>query len=311
MTDSQRLLMEVLRWACAHGARCLNYCAATALLTEGGRVTGVEARDRVADAELRLDAATVINCAGPWSATLADRFAVAPEGLFRPSLAFNLLFEREAPSEIAVAVSAPQPGAHTWFLYPRGRLLYAGTAHFPCADDARAESPAPQPSELQIGAVIGQINDAIPRLQLRRDQVLRVYAGLLPATEAGGARLSDRPVIHDHGAGGGPHGLWSVSGVKYTTARDVAEATLRRAFTPLPPIEAARERPEAASLPSLALDDYGELAHGSAAALRRFADAEAVVESEDLLLRRGAWADDPRRLQGLKDAVGAALRRTP
>ena len=38
-----------------------------------------------------------------------------------------------------------------------------------------------------------------------------------------------KPLIHDHGANGGARGLFSVSAVKYTTARDVAEKKLGRA----------------------------------------------------------------------------------
>jgi glycerol-3-phosphate dehydrogenase len=37
-------------------------------------------------------------------------------------------------------------------------------------------------------------------------------------------------VIHDHGAEGGPEGLLSVSGVKLTTSRAVAEKVLARVF---------------------------------------------------------------------------------
>jgi glycerol-3-phosphate dehydrogenase len=306
MTDSQRLLIEVLRWACACGARALNYVEATTLTVAGGRVTGVEAYDRVAEAPLALRAPAVINCAGPWSATLARALAGEVDGLFRPSLAFNLLFERPAPSEVAVAVSAPGRGTHTWFLYPRAGLLYAGTAHHPWTGD----EPTPRVDKKQIDEAIEQINAAVPRLELRRHQVLRVYAGLLPATRPDGAELSDRPVIHDHGRDdGGPAGLVSVSGVKFTTARDVAERALRRALPALPPVGSDSVRPAAAELPSLVVNDYGELPEPAAEALRRFAADEAVVHTEDLLLRRGAWADDPRRLQGVEDAVRAALRR--
>jgi glycerol-3-phosphate dehydrogenase len=306
MNDSQRLLIEVLRWASACGARALNYVEATAVTIAGGRVDGVEATDRVEDTSLMFRAPVVINCAGPWSAVLARTLAGEVDGLFRPSLAFNLLFERAAPSEVAVAVSAPGHGAHTWFLYPRAGLLYAGTAHYPWTHD----EPKPHATRAQIDEVIEQLNAAVPQLELRRHQVLRVYAGLLPATAADSAELSDRPVIHDHSRDdGGPAGLVSVSGVKYTTARDVAEQALRCALPAMPPLEAESDRPPAAELPSLVVNDHGKLPGPATEALRRFAAAEAVVHTEDLLLRRGAWADDPRRQQGMEDAVDAALRR--
>jgi glycerol-3-phosphate dehydrogenase len=42
----------------------------------------------------------------------------------------------------------------------------------------------------------------------------------------GDTALASRPVVFDHGAAGGPEGLVSVSGVKLTTARAVAEKAL-------------------------------------------------------------------------------------
>lgn len=302
MTDSQRVLMETLRWACARGARCLNYTEVTELTVESGRVRGVAAYDRVDEQELSFRADRVINCAGPWSKQLADSWARAPEGIFRPSLAFNLLFDRPAPSDVAVAVAAPGPEAHTWFMYPRNRLLYAGTAHFPHAGDIDDPTPSPQ----QIDSVIEHINTAVPQLELRREQILRVYAGFLPTTEAGGIELSDRPVVHDHGTAGGPEGLVSVSGVKYTTSRDVAEQGLRKAIRDLPELQANAGRPEAAVVPALETTT-GRLTAGVADGVRRFAFDEAVVYAEDLLLRRGAWTDDPRNFELLEAAVTSAL----
>jgi len=304
MRDSQRLLMEVLRWACARGARCLNYAAATRLIVEGGRVRGVEATDACTGATLSFAAPTVINCAGPWSGATAQQFDRPVDGLFRPSLAFNLLFDRPPAAEVAVAVSAPGGASHTWFLYPRAGLLFAGTAHYPHTSG----NDAPNPSNEQIDEVIEQINAATPALQLRRHQLLTVYAGLLPASAPGTADLSDRPMIHDHGGNGGPQGLFSVSGVKYTTARDIAEQTLRRAVAPLAEIT-ADDRPTPATLPALAATEDGEVDAELIDALRAFATDEAVVHAEDLLLRRGSWGDDPRHLQPVQRAIDAALTR--
>jgi glycerol-3-phosphate dehydrogenase len=346
MTDSQRVLMETLRWACAAGARCLNYMEVTGLELDGGRVRGVRAVDRTGDAadgrgrdrrerrggdrtgdraahtELAFEAEVVVNCAGPWVAALAGTLADRDTGgaddrdaeLFSPSLAFNLLFERPAPSEVAVGVSAPGAGSHTWFLYARAGLLYAGTAHCPIPRDATWPAAAPpRPTNEQLDEAIEQINAAVPGLELRRHQVARMYSGLLPAQRGQSASLVRHPVIRDHGtvAGAGRGavaGLFSVSGVKYTTARDVAEQVLRRAFEPLPPIREDAARPAAALLPKLPATGDA-LDRDTLAALQRLADEEAAIEPDDLLLRRGGWADDPRRAEALARTVASLLGR--
>ena len=303
MTDSQRLLIETLRWASAYGARCLNYVEATRLRLEAGRVVGIEATDGVDGATLLFDAAIVVNCAGPWSGRVAGAFDQPMEELFRPSLAFNLLFDRAPPAEVAVAVSAPGPGAHTWFLYPRNGRTYAGTAHVPCAKGTETATPSRQ----QIDTAIDDMNAAVPGLDLHRHQVIRVYSGLLPATKQGSTELTSKPLIHDHGANGGARGLFSVSGVKYTTARDVAEKTLRRAFAGLGEIGEETGRPQGREIPAIGAAAEGDATNDLAEAVRRFADDEAVVHLDDLLLRRGDWGDDPRTLERTGQAVGEML----
>jgi glycerol-3-phosphate dehydrogenase len=343
MTDSQRLLIEMLRWAADCGAVCLNYVEVTGLRTEAGTLRGVEATDRHGGGNLGFAADRVINCAGPWSRDVAVRLDRDVPELFTPSLAFNLLFDREPPSEVALALSAPRAGAHTWFLCPRGKRLYAGTAHFSCPAGTREASPSRQ----QIDEVIDEINAAAPGLELRRHQVLRVHSGLLPAAASGDTELTARPIIHDHGAAGGPTGLVSVSGIKYTTARDVAERALGVAFGGdlAAPREGA-ERPAAATWPDLtgldkpaaALRAGGEPRAGGFGArsgagggapggagigartdvdagvdgslaerLRQLAANEAALHLDDLLLRRGAWGDDPERARRLGGPVAAAM----
>ncbi len=309
MTDSQRLLIEVLRWACAGGATCLNYVEASALWTNGEEVTGVEAVDRAGDAELTFKAPRVINCAGPWCRDVARGFDRDLESLFQPSLAFNILFDREPVSEAALALSSPGDASHTWFLYGRRGRLYAGTAHHPWNGDTRD----PQPSRDQVDAVIEDINAAAPRLDLRRHQILRVHAGVLPAVAAGSSELVTQPIIWDHGAHDGPAGLFSISGVKYTTARDVAEKTLRLVFgehlAPVDPEKTAR--PEATRLPAArdvraAMDPDADV-EAIRARLGELVADEAVVRTDDLLLRRTSWGEDPEAAAQLANAVNALL----
>jgi glycerol-3-phosphate dehydrogenase len=134
-----------------------------------------------------------------------------------------------------------------------------------------------------------------------------VYSGLLPATEQGSTELTSKPLIHDHGGNGGARGLFSVSGVKYTTARDVAEKTLRRAFAGLGEIGEETGRPQGRVIPAIGAAADGNTGDNLAEAVRRFADDEAVVHLDDLLLRRGDWGDDPRTLQRTGQAVAEML----
>jgi glycerol-3-phosphate dehydrogenase len=176
-------------------------------------------------------------------------------------------------------------------------------------------SASPDPTEQQINRLLDDLNQAIPGFDVGRDDVLRVYSGLLPARKGGSAVTADRPVTVDHARTGGPLGLWSISGVKYTTARLVAEQTLRRVFASSGRdlrVRPRTERPEpapallASEVPPVLSVDTGEIAK----VLTTVVDEEAVVYIDDLLHRRTEWTADPRRTNALVASVTRLLGRT-
>jgi glycerol-3-phosphate dehydrogenase len=291
MLSSERVLIELLRWACGSGAIALNYVEAVALRIAAGRVCGVEALDRESGQSIELQAPVVIACGGPWSRSLSARFDRERPELIEPSLAFNLLVDRPAIADVAVAVAPKRPGASTYFVLPwKGRIL-AGTCHLPW--DGGLDPIGP--TEEQLIGLLDDLNAAIPGLGVERRHVMRVYAGIVPAVAAGSNHTANRAIVVDHGATGGPQGLVSVSGVKYTTARLEAQRTLRIAMGgSLPPIDAsvALSPPTDPGSRFLCLDDdTGPLP----AAIARVIDEEAVLHVDDLLLRRMDLAVDGER----------------
>ena len=109
-----------------------------------------------------------------------------------------------------------------------------------------------------------------------------------------------REVILHHADRGGPEGLFSVSGVKFTTARLVAEKALRT-------VQAWRGRPLGGGpgtarpepvdrIPAARLDEtLRETPEKVAAEVRRLIADESAIHLGDLLLRRTDWGWNPRR----------------
>ncbi len=311
--DSQRLLMETLRWASALGGRALNYVEAQELYAAGRGVSGISAIDTETGLDHRYHASVVVNATGPWGRGLAARFDRDAPELFRPSLAWNVWFARPAPSDCALALTArDKKDARTYFLHPwKGRLL-AGTGHGPW----RGEVEQPRPSEAQLDEFIADLNAAVPGWSLRRAEVVRVFAGLLPARGEGDATLAIRPVIRDHGVQGGPEGLFSVSGVKFTTSRLCAEKTLECIARRFPPKNRDKRRPRSHAQARPALQEgwqleAGELradsgTHGGVPlrwrkALSRIIAEESVQHLDDLVFRRTTLWEDP---EGTVSAAG-------
>jgi glycerol-3-phosphate dehydrogenase len=308
MTSSVRVLIETLRWACAEGATALNYVECVGLVREGKRVTGVEALERLGGERVTFRAPVVMSCAGPAVRALTGRWDRDVTELFRPSLAFNLLLDRAPPSDATLAVTARNPVSRAYFLRPIGDRILAGTFHAPC----EGYPASSEPTDDQLRSFLSDLNRAVPALGLGRDSIVRVYSGALPASRPGTEELAAREVIVDHGSAGGPAGLWSLSGVKYTTARLVAERALRRIFGPAGrdlDVQPGSERP--APVAGLTPSDPAALLVGAGPALARAVKdvvaREAVTCMEDLLLRRTDWGTDPARIPQVAAAVTRLL----
>ena len=290
MPSTQRVVMELLRWACACGAVALNYAQVTGVLSKAGRATGVVALERQSGQVLRFEAPVLVNAAGPWVRPVARHLDQDVPHLFEPTLAFNVLLDVAPPFDSAMAVQPPRPGGRVYFVYPLRGRLFAGTFHAPW----HGGPDRPEPSEQDLQRMIDDLSDALPGVPIKREQVLRVHSGLLPAARAGSESLSVRDVFHDHGRHGGLAGLYSVSGVKFTTARAVAERILRRVWSTRGGLADYRPdsgRPSADRGlnmldPSCLVDDVNV---GTAEALRRLVAEESVVQFDDLWLRRTDW----------------------
>ena len=294
MPNAPQLLIETLSWACSLGAVALNYAEARGLIESRGRVAGVRARDVLTGRELEFRASVVVNAAGPWSRGFTAMCGREEKGLFEPSLAWNVVVRREPFSDHAVAVTPRRPGARTYFLVPWKGALLAGTGHAVWHGDP----DNPKPSAELLQEFIEDLNEAVPELDLAESDVARVFAGLLPATRPGSCELTEREVIIDHASRGGPLGFFSLSGVKFTTVRRVAEKVLRRAFPsarPLPGKEFRRtsgagRRPDYPFfwMPQPGNEEWKK-------DLSRAVASESVHHLDDLLLRRSSLGDNPER----------------
>jgi glycerol-3-phosphate dehydrogenase len=292
-----RLLIEALHWACSKGAVALNHLVATGLETSGGRISGLRALDRRSGEELTFHGAIMVNTTGPWAEGFLAACGLPQSPIFNPLLAWNLVFHRPQISDHAIAVRAKGAGKHTYFLVPWKGALAVGTGYAIW----QGGPDKPHPSRLQLHGFLEDVNEAIPGLHLQGEEISRLYAGLLPAKGPEGIELEDQPIVVDHSESGGPWGLFTVSDVKFTTARRLAADFLRRRFPSRTPIaELAFRRPRASLPPDYPYfhipredDDDWKVP------LRQAIEREAAWTLEDLLLRRSTLGDNPARALAL------------
>jgi glycerol-3-phosphate dehydrogenase len=241
MTDSDRLALGLALSAWEEGAAVVNHLPVRGLLTAGDRVAGVLAEDRESGARLTVRARLTVNATGPWSAEFLalDRRTCQPTD--RPlSLAMNVVLRRPLVARCALAVAKPvnardpqvrfDGGTGLLFLTPWQGCCIVGTTHLAYDGTASAFRLAAR----DVEAFLEEVNRAYPPARLTADDVALVHAGLMPvapAPRAGGdIVVAKRYRIIDHGRSDARPGLVSVVGVKWTTARDVAEKVVDLAF---------------------------------------------------------------------------------
>lgn len=294
MVNPPRMVVEILRWACKYGACVLNYMEGKELIVEKGRVKGISGKDQVSGEEFQYRSPVVVNCAGPWARKLACKMDRDIPKLFKSSLAFNIIFNRNPISEYAVAVAPRNPKGKAYFIRPFNDRIFAGTYHAPWS----GEIDYPKPRKKDLLTFISDLNRAIPGLELNLNDIFRIFSGLLPAKKMSSDIPASKEVIIDHEEAGGPVGLYSVSGVKYTTARLVAEKTLRRIYPQTKRKTTYNDktvRPTPDNHPHLKEfdDTITNLNKTLTKKLKHMFEEESILHLDDLMLRRTDWTNAP------------------
>jgi glycerol-3-phosphate dehydrogenase len=221
--NSERLLLEFIISAVQEGAEVANYVEAISFVRSGDRIEGVRAKDLRTGQVFDIQAKLVLNCTGAWMDSLLQTAAL--HSGYATSVAMNVVVD-QVWSEVAVglttqAVDGKPP--QVLFIVPWRDKSMIGTCHMPW-------SGAPHlfhVNDAMVQGFLDQINSAHPPLQLSLKDVRQVTWGFLPVNHANAngrtVKLMREGVVIDHQKTSGAPGLLSILGVKYTTARLVAE----------------------------------------------------------------------------------------
>jgi glycerol-3-phosphate dehydrogenase len=174
-----------------------------------------------------------------------------------------------------------------YFAHSLGGRLLVGTGHAP-VDGGDTSGLADE----DVSAMLADLNRAVPGIGLQPTEISHVFWGQLPARRDGSVDLANEAVILDHGNAGGPDGLFSVSGVKFTTARSVASRVVsllgRRVTVSNDPGLPDRPPPAAYELHPLRCRDRPARIRRA----RELIENEAPQSLADLLIRRSNLVGD-------------------
>jgi glycerol-3-phosphate dehydrogenase len=235
--NTERLLLSFLRSAAEAGAALANYVEVTRLIRTGNRVLGVEVRDAVTGGRFDIRAKTIVTACGPWldlilpngSSTKATNGYAKAINLVTRSLFRNYAvgipgINGYRDPDALVRKKSPLLFVSPWHDHSLIGTRYA--PHYGMPDDFRI-------SETDVREFLDEINLSLPAANLKPEDVSLVHGGLLPTTntyfKSGTVELSKKYKILDH-RDLGMEGILSVTGVKYTSARLVAEKVVDKIF---------------------------------------------------------------------------------
>jgi glycerol-3-phosphate dehydrogenase len=273
----ERLIVENVRDAVAHGAVLRAHTRVTTIDVVARRVRGVEWRG--SDGTVgRAEAPTIVNATGPW----VDRVAggLASRKLLGATKGSHLVC-RPFPGAPAHAVYAEAAAdGRPFFVVPWNELYLIGTT------DERFDG---DPADIEIGAaeyryLVEAAEQLFPAAAPLARYVCYTQAGVRPLPRSSASRtgaITRRHLIYEHRRA---RGLFSIVGGKLTTHRALAEDVLLRIWRRRDRSfkSATRERPLPGALDVTARDELvaalgAELGADQAARFWRIYGAQATA----------------------------------
>jgi glycerol-3-phosphate dehydrogenase len=228
--NDAKLALALARTAASYGALLINYCNATELHYQEGKVAGLMCEDALTGHQYIINARCVVNAAGVWVDELREKDgAAAPGGAMKPTKPMV------APSQgVHLVVDKSFLGSDVALMVPKtadGRVLFAvpwlgkvilGTTDTP-RNDLELE---PMALKEEVEFILNESARYLKRAPQRSD-VKSVWVGLRPLVKApeddGG---NTKKLSREHTVMVSRSGMVTVTGGKWTTYRAMAEDVL-------------------------------------------------------------------------------------
>jgi glycerol-3-phosphate dehydrogenase len=243
MHAPERLCLECIEGAVEYGADAANYAEVTGFVTEasmkrGVKVAGVTVLDKLTGDTHTIRGRVVVNAAGPWADKTMALVDETPARRLIRSKGIHII-TRDISGGNALAIKS-ELGGHFFVIPWRGHTIIGTT------DTVFEEDPdALGVTERDIENFLLVVNDGLPGLNLKREDVLHFYAGLRPLVDTTPKVADGEPApkdsynasraaeVFDHGAEEAIDGLISAIGGKWTTSRHLAEQVVDLALKKL------------------------------------------------------------------------------
>lgn len=228
--DDARLALALARSAQAQGALVLNYCAATNLIYDGGKLAGVECQDRETGHKYKVQANCVINATGVWVDDIRQKDAAAQStvvgNMVVPSQGVHLIVDRKfLASDHGLMIPNTADGRVLFAVPWLGKTILGTT------DTPRTDIPLePKPFRSEVDFILSEAAKYLAKTPTVHD-VKSAWVGLRPLVKPGEGDIDGtKSISREHAVQVARSGLVTVTGGKWTTYRAMAEDVLQRCF---------------------------------------------------------------------------------
>lgn len=236
----ERICVENVIDAAAHGARIENHASVVGLIRSGERVEGVKIQreDGTTD-EVRAE--ITMNAAGPWLDEIERLVNPRAEPKLRRTKGIHLVVPRFNQHAL---IMETEDAERIFFAIPWGDYTLLGTTdtdYFERNEDVAANDD-------DVDYLLREIRRILD-VKIDRSDILYTTAGLRPLRRQLGRPTADITRAHeivDHGQEDGTQGLLTIVGGKITTFRKIAQDAVDAVFHKLgrrPPPDPTLDRP--------------------------------------------------------------------
>ncbi|WP_332775661.1 glycerol-3-phosphate dehydrogenase/oxidase [Polaromonas sp.] len=228
--DDARLALALARSAARQGALLVNYCAATGLVHDQGKLVGLRVQDQETGQALELRAKCVVNAAGVWvdQLRLQDGQAIGrdTQAMVAPSQGVHIVVDRSfLPTDHALLVPKTADG-RVLFAVPWLGKTILGTTDTPRHDLARE----PLAFKEEVDFILRESARYLSKAPGPAD-IKSIWVGLRPLVKpADDDAGSTQALSREHTVLVSKSGLVTVTGGKWTTYRAMAEDVLDKCF---------------------------------------------------------------------------------
>lgn len=212
----ERLCIDNLLDAAAHGACIANYVKVTNLLVDGNRVIGAAVRDTLTGETMEVRAQWVVNATGAWADTIVAMARPNAPKRVRRTKGIHLVVPKF--TENAFVFRAKSDG-RIFFVLPWNGFSLIGTTDTDCDENIDALTV----SDAEVNYLVSETRRYFPEASL--ETIHHTFVGVRSLVRKDNkmpSSVTRRHLIFDH-AKDGLHGLLSVIGGKMTTYRQIAK----------------------------------------------------------------------------------------